>query len=135
MQTLLNVTLNLLHYNSKNEFKTNQVKMKNKKHDELSLAIMSKVETVSTQASLAEELGYSVGKVNYILKALIAKGLIKVENFSNSKNKRQYRYLLTRDGIKEKINLTEKFIERKKEEYKELMLQLQLDKERYGEPK
>jgi EPS-associated MarR family transcriptional regulator len=73
---------------------------------------------------LAENLGYSVGKINYILKALIAKGLIKAENFATSSNKKQYRYLLTREGIEEKVALTEKFIVRKKCEYEELMVEL-----------
>ena len=66
-----------------------------------------------------------MGKVNYILKALIKKGLIKIENFSNSENKKNYKYLLTEQGIKEKIALTEKFIERKKREYEELQDELE----------
>ena len=72
-----------------------------------------------------DNLGYSVGKINYILKALMAKGLIKAENFATSSNKKQYRYLLTREGIEEKVTLTEKFIERKKREYEELQTELE----------
>ena len=56
----------------------------------------------------------SVGKVNYILKALIEKGLIKADNFYKAKNKRIYKYLLTQKGLEEKITLTKKFIERNK---------------------
>jgi len=94
-------------------------------NDELTLAVLRHAESIRTQKSLAEELGYSVGKINYVLKALIAKGLIKAENFATSTNKKRYRYLLTEQGIKEKIALTEKFIERKKREYEELQWELE----------
>ena len=93
--------------------------------EELTLCVLRKSETIKSQPSLAKELGYSVGKINYILKALIKKGLIKSENFANSKNKKNYRYLLTPEGIEEKIKLTEKFISRKKDEYKELQSELE----------
>ena len=95
------------------------------KNEELTLAILRNAESIRTQKSLAESLGYSVGKINYILKALMAKGLIKAENFATSSNKKQYRYLLTREGIEAKVALTEKFIERKKREYDELLLELE----------
>jgi len=100
-------------------------------NDELALAILRNAETMRTQKSLASNLGYSVGKINYILKALISKGLIKVENFATSENKRHYKYLLTRDGIDTKINLTERFIEKKKREYEMLMVELDKMKESY----
>jgi len=83
-------------------------------NDELVLSILRNAESIRTQKSLAEQLGYSVGKINYVLKALVKKGFIKAENFATSTNKKQYRYLLTREGIEEKIILTEKFIVRKK---------------------
>jgi EPS-associated MarR family transcriptional regulator len=93
--------------------------------DELTLSILRKSESIKSQPSLAKELGLSVGKVNYVLKALIQKGFIKVENFANSKQKKNYKYLLTKKGIEEKIKLTEKFIERKKQEYEELQKELE----------
>jgi len=93
-------------------------------NDELTLAVLRHAESIRTQKSLADQLGYSVGKINYILKALIAKGLIKAENFATSTHKKQYRYLLTREGIEAKIALTETFIERKKREYEELQQEL-----------
>ena len=89
-----------------------------------SLAILRIAGGYTTQRDIASSIGYSVGKVNYILKALIEKGLIKIENFSNSQNKKNYKYLLTEQGIKEKIALTEKLIERKKQEYEELQSEL-----------
>jgi len=95
------------------------------KNEELTLAVLRHAESIRTQKSLAEDLGYSVGKINYVLKALISKGFIKAENFATSTNKKQYRYLLTREGIEEKILLTEKFIERKKREYEELQMELE----------
>ncbi len=74
-----------------------------------------------SQRELAEIIGISVGKTNYIIKALIKKGLIKTENFLNSKNKWAYRYILTPIGIKEKTRITKEFVKRKMAEYKELM--------------
>ena len=94
--------------------------------DELTLQVLRNAEHISSQKSLAKELGFSVGKINYVIKALIDKGLIKVENFANAKNKRKYSYLLTNEGIKEKIALTKKFIERKKAEYEELQRDLDM---------
>ena len=93
--------------------------------EELTLQILRKSESIESQPSLAKELGYSVGKVNYILKALIEKGYIKAQNFANSKSKKNYKYLLTQKGLEEKISLTEKFVARKKKEYDELTQELQ----------
>jgi len=92
--------------------------------DELTLSILRKSESIKSQPSLAKELGYSVGKINFVIKALVDKGLIKIENFSNSKSKKNYKYLLTEDGVKQKIRLTEKFVARKKTEYDELYKEL-----------
>ena len=86
-------------------------------HDELTLSILRNTEKLKSQKSLADDLGYSVGKINYILKSLIDKGFIKIDNFAKNPNKRNYKYLLTKDGLEEKINLTEKFVHRKKKEY------------------
>lgn len=70
-----------------------------------------------TQRELAEQLGVSVGGLNYCLKALMEKGLVKMQNFANSKNKFGYVYVLTPSGIKEKARLTGDFLKRKMEEY------------------
>lgn len=95
-------------------------------NEELELSILRNLNKVTTQKTLADELGYSVGKINYIIKALGVKGLLKVENFYNNQNKKQYRYLLTPKGLEEKITLTQKFIERKKEEYEALQAELEM---------
>ena len=93
-------------------------------NEELTLTVLRKIEDSKSQKSLADELGLSVGKVNYVLKALIEKGLLKAENFFENKNKNQHKYLLTKDGIEEKLSLTKKFIKRKKIEYEELQKEL-----------
>ena len=78
----------------------------------------------STQRELAEELGFSLGKLNYCLKALQSKGLIKIENFKKNPNKLNYFYVLTPKGIAAKTNLTLNFMKRKMKEYDDLKKEL-----------
>ena len=77
-----------------------------------------------TQRQLSEELGISLGKVNYCLKSLIEKGFIKINNFKNNKHKLQYSYLLTPTGIEEKTKLTIEFLKVKTKEYEALKEEL-----------
>jgi EPS-associated MarR family transcriptional regulator len=77
-----------------------------------------------TQRELAEKLGVSVGGLNYCLKALSEKGLVKMQNFANSKNKFGYVYVLTPHGISEKTKLTSAFLKRKMEEYVRLKAEI-----------
>jgi len=74
----------------------------------------------TSQRMLAEELGFSLGKLNYCLKALKAKGLIKILNFRKNPNKLNYAYILTPKGISQKTKLTLNFMEQKMKEYDEL---------------
>ena len=74
----------------------------------------------ASQRKLAKELGFSLGKLNYCLKALKEKGLIKIENFKKNPNKLNYIYVLTPIGIKEKSRLTINFMKKKMEEYDQL---------------
>ncbi len=74
----------------------------------------------SSQRMLAEELGFSLGKLNYCLKALKAKGLIKILNFRKNPNKLNYAYILTPKGISQKTKLTLNFMKQKMKEYDEL---------------
>lgn len=104
-------------------------------NDYAQLQVLRSITEDTSQPKIAKKIGYSVGKVNFIIKALAEKGLIKVENFSNANDKLKYRYLLTEEGIKEKILLTRKFIERKKAEYEELQRELEIDNLKYGEYK
>ncbi|GAC1431917.1 MAG: MarR family EPS-associated transcriptional regulator [Thermoanaerobaculia bacterium] len=71
----------------------------------------------ASQRDVAAQLGVSVGKVNYCLRALMTKGLVKVRNFRNSSNKRSYAYVLTPRGLEEKVDVTVRFLKRKIEEY------------------
>lgn len=73
-----------------------------------------------TQREIAEKLGISTSGLNYCLKALIDKGLVKVQNFSQSKNKFGYIYVLTPQGIAEKAMMTSRFLQRKMHEYEAL---------------
>jgi EPS-associated MarR family transcriptional regulator len=82
-----------------------------------------------TQRELAERLGISVGGLNYCLKAMMDKGLVKMKNFAQSKNKFGYIYILTPTGIAEKAAITHRFLQRKIEEYEALKTEIQLLKE------
>tara|TARA_X000000368_G_C23042660_1_gene717712 strand:+ start:702 stop:1007 length:306 start_codon:yes stop_codon:yes gene_type:complete len=73
-----------------------------------------------SQRDLANELNLSLGKINYCLKALKSRGLVKIQNFNKSKNKIGYAYILTPRGISEKTKITINFMKRKMEEYEEL---------------
>ena len=79
----------------------------------------------STQRELAEELGFSLGKLNYCLKALQKKGLVKIENFKKNPKKFNYFYVLTPAGIAQKTHLTINFMKRKMKEYDELKRELE----------
>jgi len=94
------------------------------------LYVMQNIEEHTSQKSLADAVGYSVGKVNYILKALLDKGLIKADNFIKSPNKRAYKYILTTEGLKSKIAITEEYIAIKKSEYETLQESLEFDRRR-----
>ena len=74
----------------------------------------------AAQRELAVGLGFSIGKLNYCIKALKVKGLIKIKNFKKSKTKINYIYVLTPKGISEKTKLTIRFMKRKMKEYDEL---------------
>ncbi len=93
----------------------------------------------SSQRELAQALGISLGSVNYSLQALIEKGCIKMHNFQQQQNKAVYAYLLTPKGIKEKMQLTAHFLERKMREYDALRMEIEVlraemgaDTERHG---
>ena len=77
----------------------------------------------ASQRELAEELGFSLGKLNYCLKALKSKGLIKINNFKKNPYKLNYIYVLTPKGIAEKTELTLNFMKIKMKEYDELKIE------------
>ena len=77
-----------------------------------------------TQREIADKLGLSTSGLNYCLKALIDKGWVKVHNFSQSKNKFGYIYVLTPQGLSEKLTLTGRFLQRKIAEYEALRAEI-----------
>jgi EPS-associated MarR family transcriptional regulator len=86
----------------------------------------------ATQRVLVEELDFSLGKVNYIIKALTEKGIIKLKRFKSSRKKAGYLYLLTPEGIQQKAEITRKFLKQRLKEYDKLqeeikMLKLRLE--------
>lgn len=87
-----------------------------------------------SQRTLARELGISLGSINFCFQALVEKGWIKMQNFSQNKNKLRYAYLLTPTGMAEKSKLTAEFLQRKMAEYEELQEEIeQLEAEISGE--
>jgi EPS-associated MarR family transcriptional regulator len=77
-----------------------------------------------TQRELADRVGVSVGGVNYCLKALMEKGLVKMKNFADSKSKFGYIYVMTPRGVAERAALTRQFLKRKLEEYERLQREI-----------
>lgn len=93
--------------------------------------VLSEIEKNSdiSQRELAEKLQLSLGKINYIVKALAEKGIIKLERFIGSSNKSGYRYVLTPNGIKEKYRITLDFIKRKEADYVRIAEELRIARE------
>ena len=90
--------------------------------NEMELRLLAKLQENPdvSQRGLAADLGVSLGSINYCLKALVAKGFVKAENFSKNPNKFGYAYLLTPSGIAAKSKLTASFLKRKQAEYNRL---------------
>tara|TARA_B100000780_G_scaffold205976_1_gene146435 strand:- start:64 stop:384 length:321 start_codon:yes stop_codon:yes gene_type:complete len=101
--------------------------MNNKDHFEILRKLDKKTEF--SQRELAKELGFSLGKLNYCLKALQKKGLIKLKNFQKKNNKIKFlRYLVTPKGLSERTKLTINFMKQKIKEYDELKKELKQNK-------
>jgi EPS-associated MarR family transcriptional regulator len=77
-----------------------------------------------SQRALAKDLGVGLGTINFCFQALVEKGLVKMQNFSRSKNKLRYAYLLTPAGVAEKSKLTVEFLRRKVVEYEVLKTEI-----------
>ena len=98
--------------------------MKNE-HDQFEVLRKINKSPDASQRELAQELGFSLGKLNYCLKALKKKGLVKLQNFQKKKNKISYlQYVITPKGITERTKLTINFMKRKMREYDELKKEL-----------
>ncbi len=100
---------------------------KNSLHEDTHLKVLRLLEATPqiNQRELAQALGVSLGKTNFCLKALLDKGLLKMQNFQNNKQKLAYAYLLTPKGIAEKAALTNRFLKRKMEEYESLKAEIE----------
>ena len=96
--------------------------------DEYRYKILKRLETNPeiSQRELAQELGISLGKANYCLRALVQKGLLKINNFRNNQSKTAYLYLLTPGGIEEKAKVTLRFMQHKVQEYEALKHEIEL---------
>ena len=88
--------------------------------DQLDLMHIIEKDSNASQRLISQNSGFSIGKVNYCLKALIDIGFIKIHNFNNSNKKLNYAYILTSKGIQEKTVITKQFILQKKQEYDKL---------------
>ena len=88
--------------------------------DQLDLMHIIAIDGKASQRQIAQNSGFSIGKVNYCLKALVEIGFVKIQNFNNSNKKLDYAYILTPRGIKEKTAITKQFIIKKKQEYDKL---------------
>ena len=86
----------------------------------IELQVLNSLSVNKTQTTIAQELSMAIGKVNYIANALIKKGFIKTGNFMNVKDKKKYKYLLTEEGLSQKIAITKRFIVIKKAEYERI---------------
>jgi len=97
-------------------------------NSEKSLHLLKEIEQTPglTQRDLSKKLNLSLGRINFLIKALAAKGIIKTQNFKNSKKKLGYLYLLTPRGLEAKLELTHKFLNRKIEEYEKLRREIEV---------
>ena len=98
--------------------------MKNNENDKFNVLREVGKKPGTSQRELSKNLGLSLGKINYCIKALRDKGLIKISNFSKNPNKLNYVYILTPKGIASKTRLTINFMKRKMKEYEELKKEL-----------
>ena len=88
--------------------------------DQLNILLKIDKEKNTSQRQLANNLGFSLGKLNYLLKELIKKGLIKIKRFKKNENKLRYAYIITPEGISKRSKFALNFMKRKMAEYEEL---------------
>jgi MarR family transcriptional regulator, temperature-dependent positive regulator of motility len=86
-----------------------------------------------SQRELSRRMGVSLGKTHYLLRALLEKGWVKVQNFSRSDRKLRYAYVLTPNGMRERMKLTRAFLARKENEYLELKTQISMLRDELAE--
>ena len=96
-------------------------------NDEIAYKLLKLIEADPhlSQRDIAQKMGVSLGKTNYCLKALIDKGFVKFQNFYNNKQKSNYIYFLTPQGIEEKAAVTYRFLQRKIKEYENIKVEIE----------
>ncbi len=96
-------------------------------HSETELEILTNIEANPnlTQRQIAKKLGVSLGKTNYLIKALLSKGILKINNFRRSDNKLGYLYVLTPKGLEIRRKLTTLYLQRKSEEFDKLKKEME----------
>ncbi len=101
--------------------------MKKNKESEIDLDILRNIEENPgvTQRLMAEELDVSLGKINYLIKSLIEKGSLIIENFKTSDNKLGYLYVITPQGMEQRRKLTLSFLNRRSEEFDKLKKEME----------
>ena len=107
-----------------NKMQNNKNNKNNNVDEEFNLLRLLDKKPGKSQRKIAQELGFSLGKLNYCMKALKKKGLIKIRNFRKNDNKLYYLYLLTPKGIKKKARMTINYLKKKSKEYEELKKEL-----------
>jgi len=97
------------------------------KAEEIALRLMRLLQACPdlSQRELAQQMGISLGALNYCLRALVAKGFVKLENFSQSPHKLRYAYILTPAGMAQKMVLTGQFLQRKLQAYELLRQEIE----------
>ena len=115
--------------------KSNKKNFNSKDHLEDYYEVMREIQNDPkvSQRKLANKLGLSLGKINYCLKALKMKGLVKIENFKKNPNKLNYFYILTPKGLSEKTKITLNFMKIKMREYDQLKSDLEKEKKKVGD--
>jgi EPS-associated MarR family transcriptional regulator len=79
-----------------------------------------------SQRDLAGKLGLSLGRVNFVVNSLIRRGLVKARRFKNARNRQAYRYVLTPEGLREKVAVTRRFLQQKLREYERLQIEIEV---------
>jgi len=117
-----------------NQLEISMINQQMELENEESLKVLREIDTNPrlTQRELSSRLGLSLGKINFLLKSMIERGLVKAENFKNSQNKSAYLYLLTPTGIETKTKTTYRFLKRKIAEYEKLETEIKELKKEVG---
>ncbi len=117
-----------------NQLEISMINQQMELENEESLKVLREIDTNPrlTQRELSFRLGLSLGKINFLLKSMIERGLVKAENFKNSPNKSAYLYLLTPTGIEAKTKTTYRFLKRKIAEYEKLETEIKELKKEVG---